>query len=36
MRTFTLTYRRPFSKVGDENGKAAMTAFAGKNEGFVR
>lgn len=36
MRMFTLTYGRPFSKVGDENGDAAMSAFAAKNEGFVR
>ncbi len=36
MRTLTLTYHRPFSKVGDENEEAAMSAFAAKNEGLVR
>jgi hypothetical protein len=36
MRTFTLTYSRVFSKVGDDNNEPAMTAFAAKNEGFIR
>jgi hypothetical protein len=36
MRALTLTYGRPFSKVCNENGDAVMSAFAAKNEGFVR